>query len=206
VSYILDALRKSDAQRRRGAPPPLVAPLAAAEPARPRRLWWGLAAAALLGIGVLIGALRPWQTNGAPPGVPAPAEPPLAKANPPSPAAAAVPTEPVTKPIAALPKRAPKAPAAKPATKAAKAPSAESTSEAPLVRFGELPVPVQEEIPKLKIGAHAYSSEPRNRLVSIDDRVLHEGDEVAPGLKLERITPEGLIMTYKGYRFLRAVH
>lgn len=195
MSYILDALRKSDAQRRRGAPPPLVAPLAPAEPARPRTLRWGLLAAALLGVGVVIGARGPWQTNSAPlPAVPVPAKPPLAEASPPAPAAA-LPTEPVKKAKAA----------AKSPTKTAKAPRAEAAPEAPLVGFGELPVAVQEEIPKLRIAAHAYSNDPGNRLVSIDDRVLHEGDEVAPGLKLERITPEGMIMTYKGYRFLRGV-
>lgn len=205
MSYILDALRKSDAQRRRGAAPPLLAPLVAAEPARPRTLWWGLSAAALLGIGVLIGALGAWQTNSAPPpGVPAPAKPPLAKANPPSPAVA-VPTTPATKPKAAVPRPPPKAPAAQTPTNPAKLPRAEAAPEAPLVGFGELPVAVQEEIPTLRIAAHAYSNNPENRLVSIDDRVLHEGDEVAPGLKLERITPNGMIMTYKGYRFLRGV-
>jgi general secretion pathway protein B len=231
VSYILDALRKSDAQRRRGAAPALHAAPAADAPASPRLLWWGLLAAALVGIGIVIGAIGPWQTNPAPPpGVAAAVPPRVEPASPPPAAApaeraAAVPSEPVAKPGAAeppvararikpaAPRRARKVQGGRPPAETARAasapspklPAAEAAPEAPLVRFGELPVAVQEEIPKFKVAAHAYSSVPRNRLVSIDDRVLHEGDEVASGLKLEAITPNGMIMTYKGYRFLRSV-
>ncbi|OGA25346.1 MAG: hypothetical protein A3H34_05620 [Betaproteobacteria bacterium RIFCSPLOWO2_02_FULL_67_19] len=71
--------------------------------------------------------------------------------------------------------------------------------------FSELPVPIQQEIPSLSISAHAYSPVPRERLVGINDRVLREGAEAAPGLVLEQITPEGMIMSYKGYRFRRGV-
>jgi len=35
--------------------------------------------------------------------------------------------------------------------------------------------------------------------------MLREGDKVAPGLKLEQITPEGMISGYKGYGFRRGV-
>lgn len=44
---------------------------------------------------------------------------------------------------------------------------------------------------------------PRNRLVDINDRLLREGMTVAPGLTLEQITPDGMIFSYKGYRFSR---
>ena len=33
--------------------------------------------------------------------------------------------------------------------------------------------------------------------------MLREGDEVAPGLKLEKIEDSGLVFSYKGYRFTR---
>jgi hypothetical protein len=35
--------------------------------------------------------------------------------------------------------------------------------------------------------------------------MLREGDYVVPGLKLEQITPEGMILSYKGYSFRRGV-
>jgi general secretion pathway protein B len=68
MSYILDALRKSDQQRQRGAAPTLLAgQTAAAAPRQPAFLWFGLLAAVLVGAGVGIGWLRPWQPEQATP-------------------------------------------------------------------------------------------------------------------------------------------
>ncbi|NCN23775.1 MAG: general secretion pathway protein GspB, partial [Gallionella sp.] len=36
-------------------------------------------------------------------------------------------------------------------------------------------------------------------------QTLHEGEIVVPGLKLEQITPEGVVLSYKGYRFQRGI-
>ena len=69
--------------------------------------------------------------------------------------------------------------------------------------FAELPLSIQQEIPKLSIMFHLYSGKPKDRLVGINDRMLREGDSVEPGLVLEQITPDGMILIYKGYRFLR---
>ncbi len=57
----------------------------------------------------------------------------------------------------------------------------------------------------MTISVHAYSGNPRDRMVGINNRMLREGDNVAPGLKLEQITPEGMILGYKGYSFRRGV-
>ena len=62
MSYILDALRKSDQQRRRGAAPALLTGQGtAAAPKQPALLSYGLLALVLLGAGIAIGWLRPWQ-------------------------------------------------------------------------------------------------------------------------------------------------
>ncbi len=68
--------------------------------------------------------------------------------------------------------------------------------------FAELPPTIQQEIPKLSILFHLYSGNPGDRRVGINNRTLREGDAVAPGLVLEQITPDGMILSYKGYRFL----
>lgn len=57
----------------------------------------------------------------------------------------------------------------------------------------------------MSISVHAYSSQAGNRLVYINNRLLREGMSLAPGLTLEQITPDGMIFTYKGYRFSRRV-
>ena len=57
----------------------------------------------------------------------------------------------------------------------------------------------------MSVAVHAYSSNPNSRLVMINDRLLHEGAQVDPSLRLEEITPDGMIFSFKGYRFqLRA--
>ena len=69
--------------------------------------------------------------------------------------------------------------------------------------MAELPPAIQQEIPAMTIQLHAYSSNPTERLVSINSRMLREGGSLAPGIRLEQITPDGMIFSYKGYRFQR---
>jgi general secretion pathway protein B len=38
-------------------------------------------------------------------------------------------------------------------------------------------------------------------MVIVNDKLLHEGDELLPGLKLEKILQDSLVFNYKGYRF-----
>jgi general secretion pathway protein B len=223
MSYILDALRKSDQQRHRGAAPKLLA-------------------AVLLGAGVAIGWLRPWQAEQATPAAtqseasghqsvpvrpeiaptPAPAlapAPVIAPALAPVRAPAAVPvpapasvksqsparvgTEAPGKPqndAAAESSRATAVPQQPPGTAAADSAPAQN-----VISMAELPLALQQELTPMTISFHAYSANPRDRLVGINNRMLREGDDVAPGLKLEQITPEGMIFGYKGYSFRRGV-
>jgi general secretion pathway protein B len=240
MSYILDALKKSEQQRQRGAAPSLLSAQAAdAAPRQPAALFYGLAAGALLVAGIAIGMLRPWQSEApAPPSVAVkPPEAVVLTPPPPAPAPASVeitinaerqaPVPARTTQPAALPQGdslkaqvpAPAAPAQSVPPKPATAPANEALSPAPETpagarpasaapertpdAFAELPVSIQQEIPKLPILFHLYSSNPKDRRVGVNDRILREGDSVEPGLVLEQITPEGMIFTYKGYRFLR---
>jgi len=249
VSYILDALRKSDQQRQRGAPPPLLAPQATAVvPGRRVSISHAVLAALLIGAGIVIGSLRPWQT-----GQPAPATPPAAmkplessqllsspvpvppqmglksehdvpapKTGPAAHAAPASAAATMERRVPAVAKRearakprnkpreavtaAPKEMTEKPVPgKPGNAGSGDAAPEQNVMTMAELPVPIQQEIPQMSISVHAYSGAPKERLLGINDRMLREGDYVAPGLLLEQITPDGVIMSYKGYRFRRGV-
>ncbi len=71
------------------------------------------------------------------------------------------------------------------------------------VAIGELPPAIGQEIPPISIQGHVYSSEPKDRIVGINDRLLKEGEYLAPGLRLEQITPDGLVFSYKNYLFRR---
>ena len=57
----------------------------------------------------------------------------------------------------------------------------------------------------MSISVHAYSSKPADRIVGINDRLLREGGTVPPGLTLDEITPDGMVFSYKGYRFRRGL-
>ena len=69
----------------------------------------------------------------------------------------------------------------------------------------ELPAAIRQQMPSITIAFHQYSSAPIERRVMINNAVLRQGDFIAPGLKLEKITPEGVIISYMGYQFLRGV-
>lgn len=243
MSFILDALRKSDQQRSRSATPTLTAaPAAAAESRQPALWWYGLIAGVLVGAGVLIG----WMHR-------APAESPAVavapsidrsvertaqqlapapvsatpetvrkfEAPPPQDPAASSVTTSMAAPVAE-PKRATAPTPSEPvatvgasnsretaASKPAEAgnPIVLAPREAPpepgVLSLAELPPALQQEIPKLSILAHSYSSKPKARFVFINDRMVREEEYPLPGLKLEQITPDGMVFSYKGYRFRR---
>jgi general secretion pathway protein B len=67
--------------------------------------------------------------------------------------------------------------------------------------LAELPASIRAGLPKLLVSGHVWSEEPSLRLLSVDDRLLHEGDEAAPGVNLQGITPAGAVFVFKGWRF-----
>jgi general secretion pathway protein B len=240
MSYILDALRKSDQQRQRGATPTLLAvQTTEAAPKQPALLAYGLLAAVLVGAGVLIGWLRPWQTEQAVPDRPAsfaakpivstPREPepapPAVTSQPPAPELQTAQAEPAPSEMAPRPKAKPSA-HAKPQTDgppreagatasgraAAPVPgrpadlaAADAAGGPPVMSMAELPPQIREALPAMTISVHGYSDNPAGRLVGINYRILREGDSVVPGLELQQITPDGMIFSYKGFRFRRGV-
>lgn len=65
----------------------------------------------------------------------------------------------------------------------------------------ELPAEIQREVPPLAIGGYIYSKNPADRLLLIDKILRHEGDQLAPGLTLEKLQRNGAVMNFKGYRY-----
>lgn len=65
--------------------------------------------------------------------------------------------------------------------------------------FSELPASVRKDLPAIKITSHLYKKE--SRLVSINGRIMSEGYNMDNGLYLEEITPDGVILTYRNFRF-----
>jgi general secretion pathway protein B len=56
-------------------------------------------------------------------------------------------------------------------------------------------------VPRVAFGGYMYSANPADRLLLIDKALRHEGEEVAPGLVLEKLLPRAAVMNYRGYRY-----
>jgi general secretion pathway protein B len=209
MSYILDALRKADAQRERDpargihAQPLQVSSLAPPE-GHQSRLWLG--GVAVIGAGLL--AVAAWQLAG-------PAAPPVAVSGAP-PGAGTSPAPAVIMPLpapevlpAAPPPAAPVAPPAAPLREARKpAPALAASSPAPaaaapdrLLSVNELPADVQRDLPKLAISGGVYSDNPAQRMLIVNGQVVGEGAEPAPGVVLEQIRAKTAVLRYRGYRY-----
>jgi general secretion pathway protein B len=68
--------------------------------------------------------------------------------------------------------------------------------------LSELPDEIRSSLPEFRISGHAYSPEPQTRVVRINEKILQEGQDLSPGLRVEQIVPTGVILSYRGYRFL----
>lgn len=235
MSYILEALKKSEMERRAGTlvglAPAATYVVAPEAPSRPRAVAV-LAALAMLAAGLGIGAWRPWQVDApvepvekaaaAPAPVEVPATTPLAEtvgpaALPPE-ERPAVEAEPP--PVAEVPRPIrPEAPAklkvasrinpprreapslaAKPAPEIPKAASVPEPGRG-VVPYADLPGDIRNAIPPIAFGGYAGTDEGGRRIAFINDRLVREGEEVSPGVKLEAVEPQGAVLDYRGYRF-----
>ncbi len=71
--------------------------------------------------------------------------------------------------------------------------------------LNDLPPSVRQDLPAVTIAGHFYSPDPSARVVVINGKMAREGQVVTGNLRLEQITPEGVVMSFQGYRFRRAV-
>lgn len=230
MSLILEALKKSERQRRLGKAPTLATPVAPLR--RRRRLpllivllaliaggWWLLRDVSL--------PTLPWlQPTAAPPAAEqqaddsAPAvlpgddvaEPPIVTHQP---APAAVPSTPVVppqappptplEPPAPAPVAAPAAPAETappPAAPSSPVPASQPPRTAPVALIWELPYAVRRDLPELSLTMHVYADQPAERLVILNGERHHEGDVLADGLTLREIRPDGLVLEFRGQVFV----
>ena len=75
----------------------------------------------------------------------------------------------------------------------------QASADVPYAR--ELPDAIQRQLPTLSFGGYIYSSNPADRLVLVDKVLRHEGEEVAPGLVLEKLLPKAAVVNFKGVRY-----
>lgn len=69
------------------------------------------------------------------------------------------------------------------------------------VRITELPINVQRRVPNMVFSSHLYSDESDFRMVNINGKMIREGDMVANEIRLVEITEEGVVLSYLHYVF-----
>jgi len=227
MSYILDALRKADAERARdaAAAPDLYAQGDAEGARAPSRWlkWLLLTLPAVLLAGLVwfwLGATRVEPVRLAEPDrsptplaaqAPPPA-PPMARAVDVQAAPPPQPPQPPPQPPAVLPPQTAAAAAAPPraaiaptpstprASKSAAGASAASTAP-PAVTLAELPADLRAQLPALTVGGSVYSPAAASRIVILNGQVFREGDQPVEGLTVEQIGLKSTVLVFRGVRF-----
>ena len=82
---------------------------------------------------------------------------------------------------------------------AVRAPASASAGKSPVARG--IPAALRGRMSSLTMSLHFYTEEPARRMVRIDNRIVREGQTVADQLVLEEITPSGAIFSFAGERF-----
>jgi general secretion pathway protein B len=108
----------------------------------------------------------------------------------------------VSTPPAASPRVLPnsKTTAQPPPAPAAKAESGKSAGKG-MANLANLPAEVRKSVARIDVAGFSYSDDPQARMAVINDRILHEGDEVVPGVRLVKIGSDGIVFSHKGIRF-----
>ena len=229
MSFILDALKKSEMERQRQSLPGLMD--TRASPRRSRLPLWAVGLGLLLLVNLLVLTFVIWHKNLPSTRATAPADA--------SSAPSATVSPPVTNhfsPLDTAPVYAPEIPVAAadrpsaPALPARAAPagdsgrfdgSAGSTMRAPqhadpvltdtdaqsdsqevLPTISEISLSGAQAIPELHLDVHVYATKPAERFVYINMRKYHEGAALQEGPTVERIRRDGVVLNYQGLRFI----
>jgi general secretion pathway protein B len=217
MSLILDALKKSEAERQRGQVPNLLSPVPASashpQAQRYSRLPWLILIVALIAMLVfsyfyanrrvdsstnVIAAATNEPSAQTPPV--RPLSEPANTTAPPAPPKAVL----VEKPIAAHTETMPTEPIIP--AKAAEPSQSESVATATeakprIASLSELSTEQRQQLPTLKLSMHVYSSEASKRFAIIDGQRVNEGS-VLGSVVIEQIRQDGVVLSVQGQSYL----
>jgi general secretion pathway protein B len=215
MSFILDALKKSEVERQRQSVPGLMDSRVAQR--RSRLPVWAIVLAVLLGINLILLTFALIRKG-------APAAPAARAAD--SVMAPEVEAPPPVaqhfSPLDAAPIYAPEIPVAAPAPRAAalgatgaaparrvhhadpvlNEPDAGEPIEELLPSINEVSLTGSQALPELHLDVHVYATKPSDRFVYINMRKYHEGATLQEGPTLERIRRDGVVLNDQGLRFV----
>lgn len=226
MSFILDALKKSENERQRQGGPALFEVKVA--PPKPVLPLWAVALAALLvvNIGVVIWLVlrKPAQAAVQTPAVPVAAAPlpavpaPAPASAAPAPAATQPPQPSVVEgaaqsqePLAIAPEDTESLNPEdyEPAVAPASVPSSSPSPEVGHATRGNVEgLPTYEQLsaggtlPELHLNMHVFAAKPAERFVFLNMQRLREGDTLPNGVRVEQITPGGVMLSHQGAKFM----
>lgn len=173
MSYILDALKKSERERHASLPPSAGASPSAGALAAPPWQWLAIGALVTVTTFVLVWLL--WPSS--------PTEPPGAPAS----------AENAVRDLAGQVRATPATRAGAPAT--ARLPE---SSEIPFLRG--LPDELRRSLPEMTVNIHVYAPDEKARLLYINNKEYKRGEFIS-GVLIEDIAPDGVLMNYHGVRY-----
>jgi len=224
MSFILDALKKSELERQRQTVPGLMDTRVI--PRRRSLPLWAVALGVLLAINLLVLTYFLMRKSALVPHAPASAQVPTPASPPPAPAPQHF------SPLDAAPMYAPEIPVA--ATETPSDSAARALSRAPaladlgkpalhpilradpllsdedtqadnqevLPSISEISLSGAQALPDLHLDVHVYATKPADRFVYINMRKYHEGSALQEGPTIERIRRDGVVLNYQGVRFI----
>ncbi len=77
-----------------------------------------------------------------------------------------------------------------------------SAGEPQPISYWELPESVRSELPGLRVSVLVYANKPADRFILLNGKRQAEGDSYFPGLVVEEIRLDGVVFSYRLYRFL----
>ena len=226
MSYILDALRKSEQERQPGTPARPGGPVH--NVSLPWRGGWLVVIGIILLLFLLAAAVIIWHSTAsrissvAAVAVSSPSATPVAAPPAAEPAAVAPPSVttvkkeppvrdlaeqtqvpvPVTsikpKPSTALRRKV--ATIKQPPSSRADGPAVLlETDNTPLLQ--QMPPEIQRAIPPMAVTIHVYSPQESQRILFINNHEYHKGSLIEGGVRVEAIVPDGAVLSYQGERF-----
>ena len=227
MSFILEALKKSDSKRQDGMVPKLETVHNSEAHARGKRpRWhWSLLSVLILNAAVLLWLFGPWQQQ---PSIPPDTESTVMKITPmvvessveeislgstDTPTATSALEPAPTSSLPQLPnvsveltqpteKIRQQPVLVKPVDKSLRNTDLVSEQKKILL-VKDLPVSIRRDLPEMHMSVHAfYSDKPMSSLVRINDQIMRTGALLSDKYVLEEITSDGAVFLYAGYRFL----
>jgi general secretion pathway protein B len=203
MSFILDALKKSETERQRQNAPGFASVPEATDPPRAPRWLWVLGSLLAINLVVLLGVmLRPDLRPGTErPAVDTQSEAPAER------------DATFSQMVEEAKKKQPKSPGDTPEGPAESAGSEVETDLAPpstapekvartYSTFSELRADGTLVLPDLHLDIHVYSEQPAERFVFVNMNKYREHARLAEGPMVKEITPEGVILSHVGNDFL----